>query len=158
MTEAPIGHGTHPMPPLPPDMRYMDGMTEAAACYPLMHQLRPHLASETEFIERWRRQVTAGYRMLAIWNEVEPLSLAGFRIQDNLMHGRHLYLDDLVTSEKERSHGHGQRLLARLVTEGRALRCSKLVLDTPLANVLGHRFYYRNGMLATAMRFAIPLG
>jgi hypothetical protein len=27
------------------------------------------------------------------------------------------------------------------------------VLDTPLTNVLGHRFYYRNGLLARALRF-----
>jgi hypothetical protein len=31
------------------------------------------------------------------------------------------------------------------------------VLDTPLANVLGHRFYYRNGLLARSIRFFTEL-
>jgi hypothetical protein len=41
--------------------------------------------------------------------------------------------------------------------EGRAQGCAALVLDTGLDNVLAHRFYYRCGMLASALRFAIPL-
>ncbi|MNT19214.1 hypothetical protein D3C72_1544650 [compost metagenome] len=41
----------------------------------------------------------------------------------------------------------------RLKAEARAAGCRKLVLDTPLTNVLGHRFYYRNGLLASALRF-----
>ena len=43
--------------------------------------------------------------------------------------------------------------MARLKREAAALGCAKLVLDTPLTNVLGHRFYYRNGLLASALRF-----
>jgi hypothetical protein len=31
------------------------------------------------------------------------------------------------------------------------------VLDSGLANALGHRFYYRHGLLATALRFNLPL-
>jgi hypothetical protein len=31
------------------------------------------------------------------------------------------------------------------------------VLDTPLSNVLGHRFYYRNGLLAGALRFGMNM-
>jgi hypothetical protein len=31
------------------------------------------------------------------------------------------------------------------------------VLDTPLTNSLGHRFYFRNGMLATSLRFNMAI-
>jgi hypothetical protein len=31
------------------------------------------------------------------------------------------------------------------------------VLDTALDNVPGHRFYYRQGMLARALRFSRPI-
>jgi hypothetical protein len=48
--------------------------------------------------------------------------------------------------------------MTRMEEEGRALGCGKLVLDTGLANALGHRFYYRAGLLATALRFTMPLG
>ncbi|MGO4724039.1 MULTISPECIES: GNAT family N-acetyltransferase [unclassified Inquilinus] len=144
-------------PPPTADLRLVEDEAAVAACWPLMRQLRPHLATAAELVSRWRRQAASGYRLLALWRDGRPVALAGFRVQDNLVHGVHLYVDDLVTDEAERSGGHGARLMARLVEEGRALGCSRLVLDTPLTNVLGHRFYYRNGLLATALRFAQPL-
>jgi GNAT superfamily N-acetyltransferase len=141
----------------PADLRPVEDEVGAAACWPLMRQLRPHLESEAAFVSRWRRQAASGYRLLALHRDGRPVALAGFRVQENLVYGPHLYVDDLVTDEAERSAGHGARLMARLVEEGRALGCARLVLDTPLTNVLGHRFYYRNGLLATALRFGQPL-
>lgn len=139
------------------DLRPVEDEAAVAACWPLMRQLRPHLESEAELVARWRRQAAAGYRLAALWRGGRPVALAGFRVQENLVYGPHLYVDDLVTDEAERSGGHGARLMAWLAQEGRALGCARLVLDTPLANVLGHRFYYRCGLLATALRFGLPL-
>jgi ribosomal protein S18 acetylase RimI-like enzyme len=134
-----------------------DSEADVAACFPLMRELRPHLASAAELVERWRRQRADGYRLLVLRRGERPVALAGWRLQENLVHGRHLYVDDLVTTEAERRSGHGERLMARLLEEGRAQGCGRLVLDTPLTNVLGHRFYYRAGLLATALRFSIAL-
>ena len=126
-------------------------------CYELMRQLRPHLTSAEEFIERWRRQAADGYRILALWSDRGPCALAGYRITENLVHGRFLYVDDLVADKEERSRGYGARLLEKLKADGRALGCRKLVLDTGLDNALAHRFYFRQGLLAQALRFNIPL-
>lgn len=127
------------------------------ACYILMRQLRPHLASVSEFVDRWRLQARQGYRILGLWTDGGPTALAGFRIQENFIHGRFLYVDDLIVNDTERSRGHGARLIERLTAEARATGCRKLVLDTALDNVLGHRFYYRQGLLAMALRFNILL-
>lgn len=129
-----------------------------AACFALMRQLRPHLASAAEFIARWRRQTESGYRLLALWKDGRPVSLAGYRVQENLVHGRFLYVDDLVTDEAERGSGYGEQVMERLKAEARTLDCRKLVLDTALDNVRGHRFYYRNGLVAMSLRFSQPLG
>ena len=136
---------------------YADPARDAAALFPLMRELRPHLASTAEFAARWQRQAAEGYRIAALWTDERPVALAGFRLQDNLMHGRHLYVDDLVTAEGERGRGHGGRLIAFAVAEARRQGCGRLVLDTALGNTLGHRFYYRNGLLATALRFSMAL-
>jgi len=129
------------------------GEADIAACYALMRALRPQLSSEAEFIERWRRQSEQGYSIVVIWRAQRPVALAGFRVQENLVHGRFLYVDDLVTDESERRRGHGARLLDRLKAEGRARGCRKLVLDTALENTLAHRFYYRQDLLAMSLRF-----
>ena len=73
------------------------------------------------------------------------------------MHGRFLYVDDLVTREGERGQGHGAVLMDWLKAQGKALGCAKLVLDTPLDNALGQRFYFRQGLLARSLRFNLPL-
>lgn len=138
-------------------LHYVDDEDGVRRCYPLMVQLRPHLVSADEFVVRWRRQVADGYRLMALFDGSCALALAGFRVQENLVHGRYLYVDDLVTDEALRGGGHGEQLMTRLKQEAKTLGCGKLVLDTPLSNSLGHRFYFRNGLLATALRFNMAI-
>lgn len=135
-------------------LRHAESEEEIAACFPVMVQLRPHLANAAELVARVGRQREAGYRLLAAWRDGVPVGLAGYRTEENLIRGRFLYVDDLVTTKAERSRGIGARLLDAAAEEGRKLGCPQLVLDTALDNVLGHRFYYRQGMLARALRFS----
>jgi len=141
----------------PVEIRYADSAEDVARCYGLMRQLRPHLVTEAEFVERWRRQSADGYRLLAAWDGMLPVALAGVRVQENLIYGRFFYVDDLVTDEAARGAGHGERLMERLKAEARALGCAKLALDTALGNALGQRFYFRQGLLARALRFNFEL-
>jgi len=127
-------------------------------CYPLMRQLRPHLGSAADFAERWRRQRTEGYRLVGVWKTADPVALAGFRVTESLIHGRFLYVDDLVVDIDRRNGGFGALLMDWLHEEGRNCGCAKLVLDTGLDNVLAHRFYYRQGLVAMALRFNSRLG
>lgn len=138
-------------------LRHAETDAEIAACFPVMAQLRPHLADAGELVARVGRQGAAGYRILAAWREGAPVGLAGYRFEENLIRGRFVYVDDLVTAEASRRNRIGARLLDAVATIGRDAGCAHLVLDTALDNVLGHRFYYRQGMLARALRFSRPL-
>lgn len=140
-----------------PAILSIESEVDVAACFPVMRQLRPHLASEQEFIARWRRQAAVGYRLVALRREGRPVALAGYRVQENLVHGVHFYVDDLVTDENVRGSGYGHLLMDHLKSEARRLGCARLILDTPLTNMLGHRFYFRHGLLARALRFSIDL-
>jgi ribosomal protein S18 acetylase RimI-like enzyme len=135
-------------------LSHADSEAEVAACFPVMRLLRPHLASAEELVARVARQRAEGYRLLAAWRGASAIGLAGWRLQENLIHGRFLYVDDLVTAEGSRGLGLGARLLDACTSEGRKLGCRRLVLDTALDNVLAHRFYYRQRMLARALRFS----
>lgn len=130
---------------------------DARRCYPLMKQLRPHLASEDEFAQRWKRQTADGYKLLMLMDGDQPVALGGYRVQENLVYGRFLYVDDLVSDASLRSSGLGSQLMDSLKAETKAQGCEKLVLDTALSNSLGQRFYFRNGLLATAMRFNVAV-
>lgn len=78
------------------------------------------------------------------------------RVLETLIRGRFCYVDDLVVREGTRLGGLGARLLDGVAKAARALGLPHLVLDTGIDNVLGQRFYIRNGMLPGAPRFATP--
>jgi GNAT superfamily N-acetyltransferase len=139
------------------ELRHAESDAEIAACFPVMVQLRPHLADAGELVARVRRQREAGYRLLAAWRGGAPVALAGYRIEENLVHGKFIYVDDLVTVDRERRSRLGARLLDEVGRLGREHGCPRLVLDTALDNVFAHRFYYRQGLLARALRFSREL-
>lgn len=140
-----------------PVLRHAETDAEIAACFPVMVQLRPHLVDAAELVARVARQRAAGYRLLAAWRGDVPIGLAGYRVEETLVNGRFVYVDDLVTAESERRRRIGARLLDAVAAEGQKLGVERLVLDTALNNVLGHRFYYRQGLLARALRFSRPI-
>ena len=130
---------------------------EIAACFPVMHQLRPHLTPES-FLSRVRSQEAAGYLLAYIESETRPVAVAGFRILETLGSGRFLNVDDLVTLDSERSKGYGANLLRWLIRWAEAESCQRLELDSALRRKDAHRFYEREGMAASAYRFAITIG
>ena len=73
------------------------------------------------------------------------------------MYGKFLYVDDLVTTSQQRSCGYGAQLLAALSTLAQQAECARLVLDTGLGNAMAQRFYFRQGLLSTSMRFGKAL-
>lgn len=137
----------------PAVLRHADTPETLRACYPVMKQLRPHLQSEAEFLERVARQVAEGYRLLAEWQDDRPVALAGYRLQENLVYGKFLYVDDLITTEAARGSQCGARLLDALSEVAAQSGCVRLTLDTGLANALAQRFYFRQGLLTSSMRF-----
>ncbi|MCD0502862.1 GNAT family N-acetyltransferase [Bordetella petrii] len=135
-------------------VRHAESDADLSACFLVAHQLRPHLAGSDDFIERVRRMAAENYRVLAVWDGGTVLALAGYRLQENLIYGRFLYVDDLVTTAASRGHQFGARLLDELSVLAAHHGCEKLVLDTGLSNALAQRFYFRQGLVTGAMRFS----
>lgn len=134
-------------------MKIVETEQELRACYPLMKELRPQLASEDAFVAQVLRQRAQDYHILAVWQDDEVVALAGYRYQENTVYGRFLYVDDLVTAERHRGHRWGALLLGKLTVFAEQAQCARLVLDTGLTNVLAQRFYFREGLLPGALRF-----
>lgn len=138
------------------EMRLVESDDEYRASFPVMRELRPHLASAGAFTVQARRQGEQGYRLLAAWQDGRVKALGGYRILENLLNGRFLYVDDLVTTADARRHGLGGRMLDALRDEARRQGCANFVLDTGLHMPLAQRFYYRQGLLALGMQFVQP--
>lgn len=144
-----------PDPDLP--LRHLETPDEVRACLPLMRELRPHLDDAEDFLERVARMRHERYRLLAVMRDGQAVALAGYRFQENLVYGRFLYVDDLVVSSALRGGRHGARLLQALDELARGAGCARLVLDTGLGNALAQRFYFRQGLLTSAIRFGKSL-
>jgi GNAT superfamily N-acetyltransferase len=129
---------------------------EIAECFPVMHQLRPHL-EETSFVGRVHELQREGYALAYVRDDGEVVSVAGFRIMENLFSGRLLYLDDLSSCEGKRSRGYGKTLFAWLVDHARARGCAYLELDSGVQRFDAHRFYLTNRMIISAHHFRLKL-
>lgn len=126
--------------------------SEITACYPVMRELRPHIA-EDHFLPRVRSQEQTGYRLAVVEQSDAVVAVAGFRVGENLAWGRFLYVDDLVTVPSHRSKGFGASLLNWLrefaVNEG----CVQMHLDSGIQRKDTHRFYAREGMSMASAHF-----
>ena len=139
-----------------PSVKIAESNDEIARCFPVMHQLRPHHV-ESAFVERIRVQQREGYALARVEDDGEVVSVAGFRIMENLVSGRLLYVDDLVSLEGARSKGHGKTLLAWLTDYAREKGCGYLELDSGVQRFDAHRFYLTNRMIISAHHFRLQL-
>ena len=84
-----------------------------------------------------------GYRIAAVFDGDECRACAGYRVMTNLVSGRNVYVDDLVTSEQWRSHGYGRLLNKYLVGVAKKEGCTSVQLDSATHRREAHRFYFR---------------
>ncbi|MEB3212842.1 MAG: GNAT family N-acetyltransferase [Leptolyngbyaceae bacterium] len=129
---------------------------EIQRCFPVMHQLRPHLV-EAEFVQRVRQQEAQQYHLVRLEENGEVKAVSGFRLGDNLAWGRFLYVDDLVTQEGDRAKGYGRALFDWLVDYAKMHHCQQLHLDSGVQRFDAHRFYMNRGMVIRAHHFGLEL-
>jgi GNAT superfamily N-acetyltransferase len=141
----------------PVNIKHIDTEAELDASFSVMKQLRPHLTERAAYVAQIARQRTQGYRLLAAWRDGVIVGLSGYRLQDNLIYGRFVYVDDLVVTASLHRSGIGESLLQATRQEAVALDCRHFVLDTGLHMALAQRFYFRQGLLARGMHFVEPL-
>jgi ribosomal protein S18 acetylase RimI-like enzyme len=121
--------------------------------YPVIHELRT-LVDFAEF-ERLTKLAAAadGYKLVGREVRGDIVAVMGYRILHDLVHGSHLYVDDLSTLPEHRGYGHGAELLRFAEGEARRLGLAGLRLCTGVGNVDAKRFYEREGWEVRAHAF-----
>lgn len=139
------------------DISFPKTKREIAATYEVMRQLRPKL-SEAEFLSlvgEFGKKY--GYGLMALKVKGQVRCVAGFRVCESLGWGKYLYVDELVTDSRSRSHGLGKRAFAALVDHAKSLGCGELRLDSKLSRHRAHRFYLRERMDIECFHFLIKV-
>ena len=124
--------------------------------FAVMKQLRPHL-EEQEYVARVRQQRAGGYRLAVVEEDGVMRAAGGFRVIEQLVQGRHMYVDDLVTDESERSKGHGAALFDWLMALAKDEGCVMFELDSGVHRARAHAFYFAKRMHIAAYHFKIDI-
>jgi GNAT superfamily N-acetyltransferase len=130
---------------------------EIRQCHRVMTELRPHFGNIELFVERVLRQQRGGYVLAFLESGAEVRAVAGYRFLESLFSGKFLYVDDLVTSERDRSRGFGGQLLDWLLEQARQEKCENLELDSGVQRFDAHRFYFLKRMSISSYHFKIGI-
>jgi GNAT superfamily N-acetyltransferase len=137
-------------------IRRAETEADLVRCFPVMHQLRPHLVA-ADFVGQVRRMQAEGFHLALLEEDGVVRAVAGYRFYEKLFSGRNLYVDDLVTDGTQRSRGHGRALLAWLRDVAASRGCVQLELDSGVQRADAHRFYFRERMKISAYHFVTDL-
>ena len=113
---------------------------EIISCFTVMSELRPHLSLDafTALVERMQKNHGYG---LAYLDDDGIKAVAGIRIAEWLYTGKYLEIEDLITTETERSKGYGAVLFDWIADYARQQECIQLRLVSGVQRVDAHRFY-----------------
>lgn len=125
---------------------------EIASIYPLVNLHNPKL-TKTLFSKRLKDMLPFGYRAVAAFDGARMVGISGFWIHSRFWCGRHLDIDNFFVHPDYRGAKLGKRLVAWLEAKALAEKCDLMVLDTYVDRHLTHRFYSREGFVATGYHF-----
>jgi GNAT superfamily N-acetyltransferase len=123
------------------------------AVFPVILELRPHLTFREYTALMTEAKIRDDYEIVAIFDGPKCLAAMGFRILFDFVHGKHLYIDDLVVAEGSRSKGMGAELLKYAERVAIEKKCKGLRLCTGVNRKDSQRFYERNHWNARAIAY-----
>jgi len=119
--------------------------------------LRANLDMES-FLRLYKEaQLRDDYKIVGLVRDDYCYALMGYRLLFDFVHGKHLYIDDLVVTKDLRGQGLGKLLMDYAVTEAGKENCQGLRLCTGVDNHDGRRFYEREGWSARALAFKLKI-
>jgi hypothetical protein len=85
-------------------LRHAAKEDELRAYFPAMLEVRPDLQEPQLFVAACQRMEQDGYRIPAAWEDDAVVAIAEYRLQENLVCGRFLYVNDLIVRASARRH------------------------------------------------------
>jgi GNAT superfamily N-acetyltransferase len=120
--------------------------------FSVLKELRTDLAY-ADFLNLYQQANAQGYTLVGLEYDNKILAVMGYRIITDFVHGRHLYIDDLVCTEFHRSQGLGAQLLKHAEELAKKMECRGLRLCTGIENDRGKKFYDRHGWNLRAVAY-----
>lgn len=121
--------------------------------FPVLKELRPHLNLSDFLFLYEQSHKNDGYEIVAIEEDGEIIAVMGYRFLFDLVRGKHVYIDDLISTELARSKGLGAELLQYAENVAKESNTRSLRLCTGLDNERGMKLYENNGWVQKALAY-----
>ena len=121
-------------------------------CWDVINVLRPHLQQEA-FADTVLEMLLEGYKLAFIEKDGKGAAAIGYRYQNFLYNGKHIYIDDLVTLPAYRKQGLAAALLDFVDAEARAKGYKCVTLDSGHYRNDAHRLYLNKGFVISSHHF-----
>lgn len=121
--------------------------------YPVIRELRPHLTFEDFVTLHAQTKARDEYQLVGLLQNNQYMAVMGYRILFDFVHGKHLYIDDLVVNASVGSQGIGKQCLDFAESEAKCLSCKTLRLCTGTDNQKGMQFYEKNSWKPRAIAY-----
>jgi GNAT superfamily N-acetyltransferase len=139
-----------------PEIRHAQEEADMLACWDVLHALRPHLVRE-DYLATMRDMVAGGYHLAYIAVDGKAVAAIGYRHQQFLYNGKHIYIDDLSTLPEARGHGYGGMLLDHVEALARAAGYKTVTLDSGFHRKDAHRLYLNKRYVVASLHFSKEL-
>jgi len=137
-------------------IRFAQTEKEIAACWEVVHTLRPHL-QQPGFVQQVKEMQGEGYHLLYLAEKERVAAFAGYRNLHSLFAGRFIYVDDLCTLPDCRGKGYAGALLDYIHQLARETGKTQVILDSGFQRHDAHRLYLRKGYQLAAHHFSYKL-
>mgnify|MGYP000016341214 CR=1 FL=1 len=135
------------------DIQTLKTPSELEAAFSLIKELRPHL-DFSGFMDLYQKaHQHNGYILLGSFENQKCLALMGYRILYDFVHGKHVYIDDLIVAPHQQSKGLGAFFLKHAEEIAKKEQCQGLRLCTGKDNTRAIQFYEREGWNPRAYAF-----
>ena len=136
------------------EVRFLESNADYPAVLEVLLQLRTNYDAES-LSAQIKKQESEGYQVVYVRSPDGILAVAGFVVGEKLAWGKHLYIDDLVTSADHRSSGVGEFLISWIKDYAREIGCEQIHLDSGVQRFPAHKFYLREGFSIASHHFSI---
>ncbi|MBL7715484.1 MAG: GNAT family N-acetyltransferase [Bdellovibrionales bacterium] len=134
-------------------IRETQSESDLRSAFSILKELRKDLNWD-DFLSLYDKAKDAdGYGLWLAFETEKPVGVMGMRILYDYVHGKHLYIDDLVTTEAARSKGIGSKMLKFAEGYCAETNCNLLRLSTGTENEGGKKFYAREGWTLRSVTF-----
>ncbi|MED3802286.1 GNAT family N-acetyltransferase [Lysinibacillus xylanilyticus] len=121
-------------------IKQLTSQQEWMEAYPVMAQLRTKLTLE-KYLLLLKEMTRDGYLLFALYENMQIVAVAGLSWRVNFYSESHIFVYDLVTDEKYRSRGYGEKLLHYLHQWGKENGAHYIALESGIQRTSAHRFY-----------------